>query len=291
MPQRLTLTERIDRVITVVLDGLRPDAITTYALPNVLRLARNGASTFSATTVAPSVTAAAMGSLLTGASPMRHGLTCDRFHIPRPTGTIDPLPAVLADAGLPSSGFIGHVPFLMRPLAARIGSRLGFGVTRMRGRSALEVLQTARPAIRDQRRGLILMHWVDADRAGHADGWMSPRYAEAAGVLDTALGLLMRIVDLNDPGTALVVLADHGGGGRQRRHHDSDHPLDRTIPIILAGGAIRSAPLETGVSLLDVPATILAMLGVAQPASYAGTSLVTVHPRGAPEVPALAEAA
>ncbi len=116
---------------------------------------------------------------------------------------------------------------------------------------------------------------------------MSARYADAAATLDAALGQLMRMIDLCDPRTALVVLADHGGGGRQLRHHDSDHPLDRTIPVILAGGAIRPAQLGTEVSLLDVPATILAMLGIPQPASYGGRALVAVRPRGTPDIPAL----
>ena len=116
MPQDLVVVGQVKRVVVVVLDGLRPDAITHFGMQHTLRLAWNGASTFAGRTVAPSVTAAAMGSLLTGATPARHGLESDRFQIPRPRGTVDPLPRVLAGAGLPSAMFIGHVPFLMRPL-------------------------------------------------------------------------------------------------------------------------------------------------------------------------------
>ena len=282
MPQDLVVVGQVKRVVVVVLDGLRPDAITHFGMQHTLRLARNGASTFAGRTVAPSVTAAAMGSLLTGASPARHGLECDRFQIPRPRGTVHPLPRVLADAGLPSTMFIGHVPFLMRPLATRIARHLGFQDARCRGRSAIEVLASAREALSQQRDGVIIMHWGDADRAGHDHGWMSGRYGEAATVLDAALGLLMKLLDLSDPGTVLVALADHGGGGRQRRHHDSDHPSDRTIPIIFAGGCVRPATLREGVTLLDVPATILALLGLPQPDSYGGTSLIGLTPRHSP---------
>ena len=290
--QELMITGKVERVVIVVMDGLRPDAITHFGLENTLRLARNGASTFAARTVAPSVTAAAMGSLLTGAAPSRHGLESDRFGIPRPRGELHPLPAELEAAGMPCSAFIGHVPWLMRPLAMRIARRLGFSTARFRGRSALEVLAAARPTITSQSSGMILMHWGDADRAGHEHGWMSERYGEAAQVLDAALGLLMRLVDLNDRRTVLIALADHGGGGRQRRHHDSDHPADRTIPIIFAGGAVRPATLGDGLSLLDVPATTLAMLGVPLPESFGGRSLVRVAPRHGPvpETPALAAA-
>ncbi|MDQ8164630.1 MAG: alkaline phosphatase family protein [Gemmatimonadota bacterium] len=271
---RLVISGDVERVIVVVLDGLRPDAITQFGLSNVLRLARNGAATLQGTTVAPSVTAAAMASLLTGADPARHGLQSDRFHLPRATGPTHPLPRELARVGLPSSGFIGHVPWMMRPVAGRLARTLGFGHWRFRGSNAIEVLATAKSALREQARGLIVMHWRDADRAGHESGWMSPRYGEAAAVLDTALGLMMRLVDLSDPRSMVVALADHGGGGRALRRHDSDHPEDRTIPIVFAGGAVRSGTLAAGTHLLDVPATILAVLGIVPPASYAGRSLI-----------------
>lgn len=261
--------------MVVVLDGLRPDAITTFNLQNVLRLARNGAATFDARTVSPSVTAAAMGSLLTGADPARHGVQSDRFHIPRGSGPIHPVAHELKRHGLPSSGFMGHVPWLMRGLAHRMVSKLGFQTARFRGAGALEILATARPQIRDQRTGFILMHWPDADIAGHEHGWMSRQYGEAAVAMDTALGLLMRIVRLDDPATLLIVLADHGGGGRTLRGHDSDHDLDRTIPLIFAGGGVRPASLGAGLRLVDVPATVLGALGVPVPGSYAGRSLVT----------------
>lgn len=95
--------------------------------------------------------------------------------------------------------------------------------------------------------------------------------------MDRALGQLMRVVDLSDRSTVMIALADHGGGGRALRHHNSDHPADRTIPVIFAGGGVRPGTLPAGISLLDVPATILALLGIPRPASYAGQSLV---PRG-----------
>jgi predicted AlkP superfamily pyrophosphatase or phosphodiesterase len=271
--QELVITGKIRRAIVVVLDGLRPDVIGLHGLENVLRLARNGASTFDGVTVNPSVTAAAMASLLTGADPARHGLRSDKFHMPRPNETIHPVPRELSRRGLPSSAFMAHVPWLMRPVASQLARALGFGSFRFRGGGAFEVLGTARNQLRSQESGLILLHWPDADRAGHAFGWMSPPYIEAARVLDAALGLLMRVVNVNDPGTLLVALSDHGGGGRALRHHNSDHPLDRTIPIIFAGGSVRPCSLPAGTRLVDVPATILAALGVPTPESYAGVSL------------------
>ena len=264
----------VRRVVLVVLDGLRPDAIPRFALPNLTALAGESAYTLLGRTVQPSVTACAMASLLTGAAPERHGLQSERFHLPRPKGALHPLPRHLATHGLPTAAFLAAMPLLFGGIARRIAAHVGVHTARFGGRNSLDILSNARPALRDQRRGLILLHWPDADRAGHAEGWMSEAYGKAAWEMDAALGALVRAVDLQDPETLLIALADHGGGGAVRTHHNSTHPLDTTIPIFMAGGAVRAGELGAGATLLDVPATICWALGVPQPESYAGRAMV-----------------
>ena len=275
----------VRRVVMVVLDGLRPDAIDTFGLNTLKRLRAGGASTMRGSTVSPSVTAAAMTSLLTGVPPTRHGVRSDRFHVPRTAGKLSPLPRVLADAAYPSSGFMASVPPIFRGVAARIATQLGISDTRFTGDDAPGILQSARHALSAQRRGLILLHWPDADRAGHAHGWMSEAYGEAAIKMDTTLCLLMALAEIpRDRGTLLVVLSDHGGGGASTRDHDSDHPLDRQILISLIGGGVRPGLLQEGASILDVPSTVLWALGVKCPAEYAGTPMRSAFlPQDEPE--------
>lgn len=263
----------VRRVILVVLDGLRPDAIPRYGLQHLTALARSGAGTMFARTVSPSVTACAMASLITGAAPERHGLQSDRFHIPRPRGTLDPLPRVLARHAMPFSAFLAHMPFPFNGIAHRIAAHAGVSHARFSGETCDDILAAAQSTLREQRRGLVLMHWPDGDRAGHAAGWMSAPYEDAARRMDGALGALVREVRLDDPSTLLIAMADHGGGGARPDHHDSEHPLDRTIPIILAGGSVRPGEIAPGASLLDVPPTICWALGIPRPQSFAGFPL------------------
>jgi arylsulfatase A-like enzyme len=143
------------------------------------------------------------------------------------------------------------------------------------GRTAPEILLAARATLQQQRCGLILFHWPDADRAGHEHGWMSAAYREAARRLDATLGLLASLTGIvDDPCTVLIALADHGGGGARPREHDSAHAFDTTIPIVIAGGQVSCGELAPCSSLLDVPATVLWALGVPVPATYAGRPLV-----------------
>ena len=276
----------VRRVVLIVMDGLRPDAIPRFGLEACRRLARRGASTSLARTVEPSLTATCMASLLTGAAPERHGLQGGRFHLPRPRGETHPLPRVLAAHSLPSSAFIARVPMLMVGIANRIGSHLRFARTRFEGHGAADIVRAAVRDLSQPWRGLVVMHWPDADRAGHAAGWMSDPYARAALVMDAALGRVMAALDLDDPETLLIAMADHGGGGAVPDHHDSAHPLDRTIPILMAGGLVRPGELPQGASLLDVPATILWAMGIAQPTSYAGSPLTVAFRTPSPLVAA-----
>lgn len=263
----------IRRVVLVVLDGLRPDAIPRFGLYHLSALAQRGASTMLGRTVSPSVTACAMASLLTGAAPERHGLMSEKFRFPKSSGPLHPLPRTLAEHSLPSSAFLARMPLLFTSIAHRMASHLGFTETTFRGNDSAEIHAAARRALREQRRGLILMHWPDADRAGHAEGWMSDDYAAAARRMDATLGTLVAEIGLEDPGTLLIALADHGGGGAVPDHHNSDHPLDCTIPVVLAGGAVHPGNLPAGSSLLDVPATIAWALGISLPESFAGRPL------------------
>ena len=270
----------VRRVVLVVFDGLRPDAIETFAMRHLATLARRSAHTFTAQTVAPSVTAACMASLFSGVPPSLHGLRSDRFHIPRARCHLEFLPSVLAEAALPSSAFVRQVPLLMRSTASRIARHLGFSTAQFVPGGAAPILACALPALLTQRHGLIVMHWPDCDQAGHDHGWMSDAYGRAAQYLDGALGALLGAIDLeHDHSTVLIVLADHGGGGTASHDHDSAHAMDRTIPIVIAGGAIGSGVLREAVRLLDVPPTILWALGARIPSSYSGRPLVEAFSR------------
>ncbi len=197
----------ISRVILVVIDGLRADAIHLFPLPNLAALAEYGAYSFNARTVTPSVTAAAMTSLLTGVAPHMHGLTSDRFGMPRPRVPLTPVTQLLRGAGMPSSTFLAELPRAYRGLAERIARALAVDHASFRGQNASDVLRAADASLTTQRRGFIRLHWPDADRAGHAHGWSSNAYAHVARQLANALGALVRRTDvLGDPSTLAISL-------------------------------------------------------------------------------------
>jgi arylsulfatase A-like enzyme len=274
----------IRRVIIVVLDGLRPDAIDAFDLSNIRAMALNGASTMSARTVSPSCTWPAMTSLISGVPPETHGILRDSLHVPRPKTTLEPLPTLLSRGGYPSSVFVRALPALYRGTGRLIAKRLGFAEARFSGETAEEVTMAASKNLRTQERGLIVMHWADADQAGESHGWMTPEYGDACRRLDSAVGLLLKLTSCStDPHTLVIALADHGGGGVTVNDHCEEHPRNWTIPLILAGGSVRQAQLEEA-HLLDVPATAAWALGVPRPAAYAGRVLIEAIATGEEQI-------
>jgi hypothetical protein len=261
------------RVIVLVLDGLRADLVGDERFPNLARLHATSAATTDATTVLPSVTAVAMTSLLSGLSPADHGVDSDRFRVPTPRLPMTTLPQAVIAAGLPATGVVRRVPWVLRHTANRIVRALGLEQTIFAVPNAHVLLAAASPLLATQRTGLIVLHWPDCDAIGHAAGWMSLPYLSAVSRMDHALGMLLAQIAGTFDDTLLIALADHGGGGRIATHHDSAHPHDCTIPIMLHGAGIQPQQLPAGLTLLDVPATALHALGIPVPSSYAGTPI------------------
>lgn len=261
------------RVVLLVLDGLRADLVGDPRFPHLSALRDASAHTVEGITVLPSVTAVAMTSLLSGVGPADHGVDTDRFRVPAPGRALTTVPHVVTAAGLPSLGVVRQVPWLIRPTARRIVDALGLTRTIFASPNAHSLLCAALPALRAQRTGFIVIHWPDCDAIGHRTGWMSPAYLAAVARMDHALGSLRRELESSREDTLLIALADHGGGGRVATHHDSAHPLDCTIPIFLEGAGVFAQQLDEGLSILDVPATVLWALGLPIPERYAGTPI------------------
>ena len=96
---------------------------------------------------------------------------------------------------------------------------------------------------------------------------------------------------MHDPETVLIACADHGGGGVHARAHDSQHPQDERIPLLVLGARVLRGCLPTGCSLLDVPATTCWLLGVDIPQSYSGQPLVQALAAPNERVPGVATVA
>lgn len=86
------------------------------------------------------------------------------------------------------------------------------------------------------------IHIAEPDLTGHASGWGSANWSNAVRNVDTQLGRILDVLTTNGTlagQTALIIAADHGGGGVIRNAHtESYHITNYTIPFFLWGPAV-----------------------------------------------------
>ncbi len=98
------------RVVLVLADGLRPDAITATDMPSLDALARTYTMALRARTVRPSRTVAALASLATGVAPETHGLIEPGLGFLARLPALRPLARELSRGGVPSQVSLLDVP-------------------------------------------------------------------------------------------------------------------------------------------------------------------------------------
>jgi predicted AlkP superfamily pyrophosphatase or phosphodiesterase len=281
-PPGLPATAITRHVVVVSIDGLRPDAISAYSAPTLLRLMQQGTYTLAARTIDPSKTLPSHTSMLTGQPPERHRVLWN--NVATADATSIELPNIFSVArshGYSTAAFFSKAKF--QPLQRRgtldfsqaPGGWFGRWSSDRTVADVTAYLQTARPNV-------LFVHLTDADAAGHRAGWMTPEYGRGVVAADTALERLVDAVERTyGPGQfSLIVTADHGG---HERDHGSDDPRDVLIPWIAWGQGVRQGSLGVSpVRTMDTAATVLWLLGVREPADWTGEPVVAAFDAALP---------
>jgi 2,3-bisphosphoglycerate-independent phosphoglycerate mutase len=115
-----------------------------------------------------------------------------------------------------------------------------------------------------------IINFANADMVGHTG--VIPAAVEAIETVDACLGDVVAAVQ--ESGGALFITADHGNADEMLEDDgspDTAHSLN-PVPVIVT---VDGVGLADGGVLADVAPTILALLGIEQPAAMTGRSLLT----------------
>jgi 2,3-bisphosphoglycerate-independent phosphoglycerate mutase len=121
----------------------------------------------------------------------------------------------------------------------------------------------------EERPGFGIINFANADMVGHTG--VIPAAINAVETADTCLGEVVRCVQ--ESGGALVITADHGNADEMLEADgspDTAHSLN-PVPLIVTDDSVS---LRDGGVLADVAPTVLALLGIEQPAPMTGRSLL-----------------
>lgn len=260
-----------DHVVVISIDGLRPDAIAKYNATTLQRLMREGRYSLNAQTISISRTLPSHTSMLTGVDADVHGIHWNSDK----TGKFGyvKVPTVFGlarEAGFTTGAIFSKTKF--HHIAAP--NTIDY-VKAPEGKLAVLPWPAQRTAdyvdayLGHAAPNLLFVHIAEPDFAAHRFGWMSGTYGRAVREADLAVARILATADkkLGRGNYSVVLTSDHGGHDKT---HGSTDPRDTTIPWIVWGAGVQQGDTLSGIRTMDTAATILWMLGVERPESWAG---------------------
>lgn len=253
------------RVMIVSIDGLRPDAIFPASMSNLITLMQSGAYSLGAQTVFPSLTLVAHASMLSGLCPAKHGLLWNEYIPNRGYAQGTSLMDLAHTAGLETIMYVGSDKIRQIIEPASIDR-----FVHIEGSDSVLVENLAANFPQDF--GILFVHLLATDIAGHESSWNSQHQLNTIHLADEALGMLLAELDARTlrGETLIIVTSDHGGYGRG---HGTEIREDMTIPWVVSGPGIQPKTLETRVHTMDTAATAAFALGLPIPADWDGVPI------------------
>ena len=253
----------MSRAVLVLIDGVRPDALSETYCPTLERLRREGSWTYKASSVMPTVTLPCLMSIFHGVLPARHGVMSNNW-----AGMVRPVPGLIevaAGAGLRCGAFYNWEPLrnLSLPNSLAVSYFWNAGDKDLGGDQ--RILDEAIRQIEREGPDFAFVYFGSVDIAGHKFGWMSQEYLNQLAHVDGLLGDLLSHLGGEE---TVLVLSDHGG---HERGHGSGAPEDMVVPWFMVGPRIRRGwEIEREVSLIDAAPTLAKAMGIAPHVEWEG---------------------
>ena len=180
---------RAKHVFIISIDGGKPAVLQAAKMPNLNRLVAEGATTWTAKTVLPSVTLTSHASMVTGVKPATHKQIWDDWepdkgYIKVPTIFQLAKAQHLSTAMIVGKKKLQHLAPEGSVDTFKIASSMDFGVAKY----AVEYIKRVKP-------NLCFIHLPDVDGYGHKYGWGSAEQIEAAAGTDKAIGTIWKAIN------------------------------------------------------------------------------------------------
>jgi predicted AlkP superfamily pyrophosphatase or phosphodiesterase len=238
-------------------------------------MAAEGAHTWNAYTVVPSLTLPAHTSMLTGVGPQAHQVLWNSYV---PTNGLVKIPTIFSLAkqhGLVTAMFVGKEKFKHLNLPGSLDAL----VWPQPQDDAKSVARAFAAQVAELKPNLCFIHFRDPDTAGHDSGAASPEKIRALEDCDEALGIIrdaLAAAGMMDQ-SVIILTADHGSHsiknkeGKTLGTHGSAETSDVLIPWIAWGkGVRRNFTITAPVVQYDTAATALWLLKIPLPEYFWG---------------------
>jgi predicted AlkP superfamily pyrophosphatase or phosphodiesterase len=252
---------RPECVVIVSIDGGKPASIQKAQMPVLSKVASEGAFTWKAETIFPSLTLPSHTSMITGVEPSVHRFLWNDWREEKGLITIPTIFTLAKNDGLKTALFATKQKFKHFNTPKILDKFTYFD------RSAKQIASEVVLYFKAENPNLTFVHFQDADKAGHKFGWESSEQIQSLEEIDTALGEIVSVIKASKRACTLIITADHGGSAKG---HGSNSPDDTNIPWIAWGYKIQKTELQSSIKTTDTAATTLYLLGVSRPSSWSG---------------------
>ena len=265
---------RAQHVFIISFDQGDPDLIQKADMPTFHQMAAEGAHTWNAFTIVPSLTLPSHTSMLTGVGPQAHQILWNDYEPKKGVVTIPTIFSLAKKRGLVTAMFVGKEKFkhLMLP------DSLDAFVWPQPEDDAKTVAKAFAERVGTLKPDLCFIHFRDPDTAGHKYGAHSPEKMQALADCDAALKIIKdAIAKAGLTNSVIILTADHGShdikgkGGKMVGTHGSAETSDVTIPWVAWGRGVKEGfTITAPVIQYDTAATALWLLDVPLPEHFWG---------------------
>ncbi len=255
-----------NKVLLILIDGLRPDAIMQAKNPFLRDFIKECTYCDKAKSVYPSITLPCHMSLFHSVPPERHG-TLENTYV-RPVHKLEGLFEVLAKNNKKCAFFYTweELRDLGRPGSLSYQEFCSWYTYERE--ADCKMCNKAIEYIKEEEPDFLFYYTGHTDEQGHVYGWMSDEYLEA---VDLAIDNTRKLIEALPKDYSVIITADHGG---HERIHGTKMQEDMTIPMLLYGNLWQKNAEISNVGLLDVAPTIAALLECPIPREWEGTSMI-----------------
>ncbi len=282
----------VRNVFIVSFDQGAPAGIEKADMPVLKSMASEGAHTWDAFTIVPSLTLPAHTSMLTGVGIQKHQVDWNDLVPEKGLVKVPTIFSIAKREGFVTAMVVAKNKFRTLDLP---GSLDAFILPSDPDSSAVAAAFAA--MVGKLKPNLCFIHFGEPDVAGHAHGMFSPEKMKALAQSDEALAAIVKAIkDAGLLDTSVIILtADHGGHDRtpeeneqmakagkpaQPGTHGSSSPEDVTIPWIAWGKGVRKHfTITAPVVQYDTSATALWLLGIPLPESFWGRPVTSAFER------------
>ncbi|MDD5349719.1 MAG: alkaline phosphatase family protein [Chthoniobacteraceae bacterium] len=288
---------RAGHVFIVSFDQGAPAGIQKAAMPVFKAMAAEGAHTWHAYTIVPSLTLPSHTSMLTGVGIQKHQILWNDYQPAKGPVSVPTIFSLAKEHGLTTAMIVSKEKFKTLVLP---GSVDAFVLPSTPEAPTVANARAVGDAFAAQvgklKPNLCFIHFGDPDAAGHKYGVDSPEKMQALADCDAALKTMRDAVQAAGIGadSVFILTADHGGHdvpemkdgrptGKMVGAHGSPATEDVEIPWVAWGKGVRPhAEITAPVVIYDTAATALWLLGVDLPESFWGRPAVSAFESAAP---------